>query len=724
MKKNIKFLSNKVLSLSLCLSMILSSQTVIFANENQTITIYHTNDILGSIDNLPNIKTLKDSTPNSLLLDAGNSTQGTALATYTKGKAIIDIMDATGYDVIGIGNHEFDFGQPTLIDNLKSASFVPLSANITNKDGKLFLSGINGNGANIIEEVNGKKIGIFGLTTPETSYKTNPKNITNLEFKNIIDTAKAQVDYLKSQNVDAIITISHLGDDITSNITSIDLAKQVPDIDIIIDGHTNTILQQRVNDTLISKTGSNLKNVGKITLDFSGDELKISSELLSLSDICENTKPDEKVANLIDSYETELNSILEKVIGYNDKNIYAFNQDIFCRREETPLGDLIADSMLSEAKSQLKNTEYENLPIVALENSGDIRANLNEGDITLKELYNILPFGNTITTKIVTPNILYTALENSVCKLSLDKNGNVIGLDGRFPQISGMRIEVDLSKQAYNPESPVSQPGKRIQAIYIKDKNNKEKLLDRTDTKTEIALVSNDFVVSGGDGYTCLTNLKTIAEGEVLNEILQKYIIENSKNGIFSYNSGKQRISILKPEYQPISLDNFLYLSQDKEVSLYADVPETTPPYWANESIYYFKALGIFKDTKNFYPNNTVTYGDFKLIIQKLLGLQNSNLENYGLLDGLDEPFKDNYKLKREDVGFIVGNIIKYYNINLPTIDVELNEDVSDFAKNNFQYLVNLGVLKGNGSKFNPKKYVTKAELSVILYNLTGLYVK
>ena len=262
MKRFVNKKSIKSLSIALSLTMAISSFQIVnvFAAETEdSIVIYHTNDMHGAVENLANIKTLKDNTKNSLLLDAGDCTQGSAIATYTKGEGIIDIMNATGYDAITLGNHEFDFGSQKAIENMKKAKFTPLAANVVDANGDLLLKGINGNGANIIEEVNGKKIGIFGLTTEETYYKTNPKNLNGTEFKNIIETAKEQVKLLKAQNVDAIITITHIGNDKSSSPTSIDLAKEVPEIDLIIDGHSHTIIQEKIGDTTIVQTGSSLR---------------------------------------------------------------------------------------------------------------------------------------------------------------------------------------------------------------------------------------------------------------------------------------------------------------------------------------------------------------------------------------------------------------------------------------------------------------------------------
>ena len=297
MKKFVSKKSMKSLSLALSLSLVMSSSQIIniFGSEQDSIVIYHTNDMHGSVQNLANVKTLKDNTKNSLLLDAGDCTQGSSLATYTQGEAIIDIMNATGYDAITLGNHEFDFGSQKAVENMKKAKFTPLAANVLDAKGNLILNGINGNGANVIEEVNGKKIGIFGLTTEETYYKTNPKNLNGTQFKDVVEVAKKQVELLKAENVDAIIAITHIGNDKSSSPTSLDLAKEVDGIDLIIDGHSHTIIQEKVNDTTIVQTGTALKNLGKVTLNFNNNNVDIKTELLDMETVVKENAANEEV---------------------------------------------------------------------------------------------------------------------------------------------------------------------------------------------------------------------------------------------------------------------------------------------------------------------------------------------------------------------------------------------------------------------------------------------
>ncbi|MDE6357248.1 MAG: S-layer homology domain-containing protein, partial [Eubacteriales bacterium] len=341
--------------------------------------------------------------------------------------------------------------------------------------------------------------------------------------------------------------------------------------------------------------------------------------------------------------------------------------------------------------------------------------------------FNVLPFGNIISVKVITPDKLYNALENGVCKMTIDANGNISGLDGRFPQISGMRIEIDVTKTPFNPEKPEDGTGERVVAIYLVDENGKETLLDRKDTKTEIAFVSNDFVIAGGDGYTALSNLKHIAEGEVLDSILAEYIklLTEQGNGSFEYKMPGNRTKVINTsvEYKTLDIDKFAYLQENVEVDYYLDVPQT-PTHWAEDAIYYLKALNVFGNEENFYPNKTVTYAEFAQMLQKLLGLDSNNLEEYGILNGINKP-AENKALTREEVAYMIANIIKLYGIETNDFSnaKDIKEPISEYALNNINFAIQKGILKGDDKgNFNFQKEVKRAELAVMLNNLVSLY--
>lgn len=173
-----------------------------------------------------------------------------------------------------------------------------------------------------------------------------------------------------------------------------------------------------------------------------------------------------------------------------------------------------------------------------------------------------------------------------------------------------------------------------------------------------------------------------------------------------------------------LSYNEMLYLQKTEKVNLYEDVSED-PLYWANEAIYYFKAMGFFYNTSNFYPEDNITYKEFKIFLKKLLNLKNTSLVSYEIIDKTFNEPKDTDFVTREQISYIVGNIIKKFNKDIKRINnIEINEPISKYAKNNFTLLVNLGVIIGDSSSsYNPKGYTTRAQLCSILYNFSSLYL-
>ena len=540
--------SSKVLKILVALLVamlpIMGMVPVLAEGPTTEITIFHTNDMHGSVANLSYVKTMKDQTPNSILVDAGDATQGSTLATYTTGMAIIELMEAAGYDLMTLGNHEFDYGSDRTIELVEAAKFPILSAN-TYKDGSLLLDGINKDGSNgqyYIIEVEGVKIGFFGITTTETAYKTNPEKLNGVTFKDEVKAAKDMVAELEGQ-VDVIVGLIHVGIDETSSPTAYDIAEKVDGIDILIDGHSHSVDQTTENDTVIAQTGTKLANVGeiKIEVDTTTKEIKsIESKLLNTTEYTSYT-PDATYSSTYTDMLNNLAPVLNEVVSNTPINIFTFdnNGTRVSRLEETPGGSLVADAMQERGSQIVRDLGFD-YPVVTLQNGGGCRANILAGDITVGDILDVLPFGNMISIKEITPDVLYQALENGYAAVALTQEGyiDVALANGAFSQISGMRAVIDASQ-------PV---GSKVSAIYLVDENGQEQLLSRDDTKTIIALVSNDFEIAGGDGYTMLKNLNPIAEGGLLDVVLQEYIVAHSVDGKFIYASTHGRIVVSQIE--------------------------------------------------------------------------------------------------------------------------------------------------------------------------------
>lgn len=531
------------------------------------ITLYHTNDIHGKVEskydsngNLVQIgfdilKTIKNSTQNSLLLDSGDITQGSILASYSKGSDIIDLMGEVGYDVMGLGNHDFDYGAEQVLKNAEKAKFPVISANTYLKESNApLLKDINfGNGCNVIKEVAGKRIGIFSLLTPETAYRSKPENTKLCEFKDVIEIAKQQVEILKNENVDLIVCLSHIGVDDSSEITSVDVAQQINGIDVILDGHSHSVMNEKVNDTLIQQIGTGSKNVGKLEIEIVNGKIDINYDILSAKKIGEVYKADQEITDLYNKLSEDKRPLLERVIGRTDSKLYggSYEGKSISRMAETNLGLLVADAMLWEANKLLSgNDEAKNLDLVVLQNGGGVRSTIDGGFITVDDVESIDTNGNSLSVKKVTPKDLYSILENGVSKLNPPKSqgDSLTGPDGRFPQVAGMRVEYDITKEPYVPGSS---EGERVTKIVLLNADGSDgKVLDRLDMNTQIGFVSNDFENSAGDGYLMLKDHPVLAEGDVITNIIAAYInkLTIDGGGRFSYPFKQERLKLIKQD--------------------------------------------------------------------------------------------------------------------------------------------------------------------------------
>ena len=265
--------------------------TTPFYAKEVNIKLLHTNDIHSRVDDdgssvigFAKFKTYADEVRqqgNTLVLDAGDMFQGLPFGNLEKGHSIIDLANAVGYDAMTTGNHEFDFGTPNLLEIVSKLNFPTIASNFY-KDGKNVLD------TYIIKEFEGVKVGIFGMATEETAFKSHPKNTEGYTFEDMITSAKEQVKILKEkENVDIVIMLAHLGLD-EGDYTSDLVAKAVEGIDLIVDGHSHTVLEngRQVGDTLIVSTGEYFGHVGEVELTYDDEtnDLSLSAKLLSYDD--------------------------------------------------------------------------------------------------------------------------------------------------------------------------------------------------------------------------------------------------------------------------------------------------------------------------------------------------------------------------------------------------------------------------------------------------------
>lgn len=535
--------TKKLLSLLLVLCLILSlSCTAFAADEAKPLTgktvILHSNDVHGAIDLYAAMASLKADYEAQgaevILADAGDYSQGTVYVSVHKGADAVTMMNATGYDVATIGNHEFDYGYAQLAENMKAAKFKVLCADVLGADGKTIFD------ANTIIEKGGVKIGFFGLETPEAQTKANPKLIEGLKFlagkdgKELYACADAQVKALKEQGADLVVCLSHLGVDESSEpYTSYDLSKNVKGIDFIIDGHSHTVMTAGPNKEAIQSTGTAFANIGVITIDNAtkkivGNELKAiwhtekNADGKSVTVVDYKTR-DEKVAAAAKAIIDPIDKAYGEKFAVSKVELNGAKAPNGNRDSETNLGDLITDAMLWKIRSDATiKVPAEN--VVAITNGGGIRATVKAGDVTKKDINTVLPFGNTLAVVYVTGAELLEALEASTYCTPESLGG--------FPQAAGVTFTVktyekyDKNPDPY-PKSTYYGP-KSIQRVTIDNVNGK-----KFDLTATYAVVTNNFVAGGGDTYYAFAAATDQFDtGLPLDEVVMEYITKELKGVI------------------------------------------------------------------------------------------------------------------------------------------------------------------------------------------------
>lgn len=525
MRKALALFLSVVMSLSLLVSTAWAEDPVTQDLAGKTV-ILHTNDVHGAIQDYAKVAALKADYEargaDVWLVDAGDFSQGSVYVSLNKGADAITMLNAVGYDFVTLGNHEFDYGAQQLADNLKKAKFGVLCSDVLDADGdpaadEAVTSEVEGSGL---------KIGFFGLATPETKTKANPaliKGLTFLSGEALYKCAQDNIDWLKGQNVDVIICLTHLGVDKESQPnTSYDLYKNTTGIDFIIDGHSHTVMTKGPNGEPIQSTGTALANVGVIIIDNTTKKIEENK----LVPIWHTEKKDDKSVTVYD-YTKEDAAVAAAAKAIMDP-IDAEYGEVFAksavdlngakapgnRTEETNLGDLITDAMMWAIKTKAPSVDMTNA--VAITNGGGIRAAINKGDITKKDINTVLPFGNTLAVVYVKGSELLEALEASTYCTPEAVGG--------FPQFAGMEVELNIApkydKNAKEyPGSEYFGP-KSINRITIKSINGKA-----FDPNATYAVITNNFMAAGGDTYYAFAAAKEQFDtGLPLDEILMEYI--------------------------------------------------------------------------------------------------------------------------------------------------------------------------------------------------------
>ena len=701
----------KKLSLLLALVMMLTTVFASFpvaaeekaAPKKHEIIVLHTNDVHARVRaderekamGYGKIKAYKDELVKEgktvLMLDAGDTFHGTTFATISRGDSIVKLLNEVGYDYMVPGNHDFNYGYQRLVELTKQGKFKTLASNVVTEQGKRdFLE-------NDIKEVDGVKIGFFGLSTPETYYKSHPSNTKGIVIAEPIEVAKQEVAALKAKGADFIIGIGHLGIDESTKESerSEGVLKAVPGIDLFIDGHSHTAIPtgKIVGSSLLVQTGAHSNNLGKVTLTFDGNKIEdkkaelISYEAMSL------VKPDEKIEAIEKEVDETNKPFLEKIVGKTLVELEGRRE--FNRKQETNLGNLVTDAMREVSKAD-----------IAITNGGGIRETIAKGDVTMGEVLTSFPFTNFTVTVDLTGKEVVAALENGV-KAAPE-------LAGAFCQVSGLTFKYDDTQKA----------GERVFDVMVAGKP--------IDLEKTYKVATNDFIAGGGDQYNVFKGKTVTGQYELLSETLAKYIA--AKKEVNAQVEG--RITVAKKDAKAEEAKGF----------------EDIKGMWAEEFIKYAVEKGYFSGLTmtKFGPNNSVTramvvavlgrYEKVEKTEEKVEFTDITGTEYYAqylkwakdnkIVAGYEDgSFKPNKEITRAELASIMTRYLRDYKKMEVKGEAPVFSDdakLPAWAKTDIYDCVKLGIIKGFKDKdkndgtmfYDPTGYASRAQLATIFYNL------
>ena len=504
----------------------------VIPNNPVNISIIHTNDMHGTLEGtggylkvIPFIADYKTNVnPNTIVVDAGDFSQGTPFVGFTKGSLMFEAIDGV-YDIATIGNHEFDWGRDNLFANLEKAPNVSfLNANIVWKKAKV----LNSKGKKVtkknvpmftpnkIMEVEGVKIGFFGLASEDFKFKVAPATWKNVKILNTVKVAQKQVKLLKAAGCDIIVAVAHMGVDDNGGTTSQKLRSKVPGIDVILDGHSHTLCPSKIDpatdappnvcgtsarDALIaSQVGSLADGFGIVQISVSNvDGYSYKEEKVKVADYSAFAE-DATIKAKLDAVKTEIGPTMSVVVGSTTNALTAFRTptvtiDDSVRGGESVLGNVIADAYRIVSGAD-----------IGMMNGGGIRASIPgvatpdpsldptvyPYSITKGDLNTTQPYGNNVIVIKVKGKLIKEMLEHSVSAYPTEI--------GAFMQVSGMTFTFDPTKEARSPKDGTA--GKRITSITIGGKKyNKNKYY---------TIAMPDFAIMGGDNYNMLKKAKVV----------------------------------------------------------------------------------------------------------------------------------------------------------------------------------------------------------------------
>ncbi|TGT47008.1 LysM peptidoglycan-binding domain-containing protein [Mesorhizobium sp. M4B.F.Ca.ET.169.01.1.1] len=412
---------------------------------------------------------------NVLLLNAGDSFQGSLFYITYKGAAEEEFLNQIKPDAVTLGNHEFADGETALVPYLDKAKFPVVSANVVAND----KSGAAGKiKPSIVLEVGGQKIGIVGAVTNDTPELASPG--PNIAIEDDVKSITAEVEKLKAQGVNKIIAVTHIGYN-----RERDVIAKIPGIDVVVGGHSHTLLSNTDpkaagpyptmvdnpdgSKVPVVQAASYSKYLGefKVVFDDNGVVKEASGDPIFLD---KSITPDPAVLTRIKELGAPIEELKNKEVAETTKPIDGSRDN--CRARECEMGNLVSDAILDRVKGQ--GVE------IVISNGGGLRASIDQGTVTMGEVLTVLPFQNTLATFQISGKDLVAGLESGLSQI---EDGA-----GRFPQVAGLKYSFDKS---------VAPNAGRVKSVEVMEGGAWAPI----NPDKDYMVATNNYVRQGGDGY-------------------------------------------------------------------------------------------------------------------------------------------------------------------------------------------------------------------------------
>ncbi len=474
------------------------------------LIILHTNDIhahdipyidrgklIGGVAKIGElIESIKKEHDNVLVVDAGDFFQGTPMFQRYGGDVEIELLNKIGYDIVELGNHEFDRGAIYLAKHLQQAKFPVLACNLDCSQLPALQHIVK---PSLVKEVHGEKIAFIGVITPDLAQKALNLNGVKIIAPdgNWLAPVDEQIAYYQSLGINKIIVVSHCGVELDK-----ELAEKCPAVDIIIGGHSHTRLSKPIwvehpdgTSTAIVQTGCYGRALGEMEIAFNqqGNVLPPETKYHLINIINDNVQADPQLDAYLTEKEKPLLALQKEIVGYSGGT---FDNCFNIMSLDSAIGDLICDALAESGKDYGVQ--------ISFQNRGGIRCKIEKGPISEEKVQETLPFDNKVVYATISGDILLSILKHSLAG----------PLHGSFLDVHGLKIGYDKERQ----------PDKRLVYAFTWDESGQWLPVKR---QALYKIAVNDYTFKGGEGYDFSGAANVQYSDKDLVSVLHDYLLKH-----------------------------------------------------------------------------------------------------------------------------------------------------------------------------------------------------